>query len=125
MRLAEAARRAFPDGGMTEAGLRREAQRGRLAISRIAGKDFTTLADIDDMVMKCRNPQRESASGSVQAPQGSARRGLSETAQNTSAQAALQTSLSKLKRRSPSTSGPDTGQRAEVVTLRKSKSRTS
>ena len=37
---------AYPDGSMTASGLRREAARGRLAIERVAGKDYTTLADL-------------------------------------------------------------------------------
>ena len=44
LRLAVAAKVAFPDGSMRASGLRREAQRGRLVIERIAGKDYTTLA---------------------------------------------------------------------------------
>jgi hypothetical protein len=44
LRLDVAARVAFPSGGMTASGLRREAARGRLQIERIAGKDYTTLA---------------------------------------------------------------------------------
>ena len=41
LRLADAAALAFPHGGMTAAGLRKEAAKGRLAIFRIANKDFT------------------------------------------------------------------------------------
>ncbi|MDX0450668.1 excisionase [Sinorhizobium medicae] len=44
---------AFPHGGITPAGLRREAKRGRLKLMRIAGKDFTTLAAIEDMQRLC------------------------------------------------------------------------
>ena len=40
LRLAVAAELAFPFGGMTAAGLRKEAARGNLAIERIAGKGF-------------------------------------------------------------------------------------
>jgi hypothetical protein len=46
LRLADAAALAFPHGGMTAAGLRKEAAKGRLAIFRIANKDFTTLGAI-------------------------------------------------------------------------------
>jgi hypothetical protein len=42
LRLAVAAKVAFPDGSMSASGLRREAQRGRLVIERIAGKDYTS-----------------------------------------------------------------------------------
>lgn len=53
LRLAEAAEIAFPGGGMTASGLRKEASRGRLVIERIAGKDYTTLAAIADMRKLC------------------------------------------------------------------------
>ena len=53
IRLATAVRMAFPDGGMTVSGLRREAARGRLVIRRVAGKDFTTLREIQDMLDAC------------------------------------------------------------------------
>ena len=43
LRLDVAAAVAYPGGSMTAAGLRREAGRGRLAIERVAGKDWTTL----------------------------------------------------------------------------------
>src|SRR5262245_40904316 len=49
VRLAVAAALAFPDGSMTASGLRREAARGRLVVERIAGKDYTTLANIELM----------------------------------------------------------------------------
>src|SRR5437899_6587138 len=54
LRLGVAAALAFPDGSMTASGLRREAARGRLAIERIAGKDYTTLANIERMRELCR-----------------------------------------------------------------------
>lgn len=61
LRLADAARLAFPDGSITVASLRREAARGRLTIWRIAGKDMTSLAEIDLMKERCRVPAREGA----------------------------------------------------------------
>jgi hypothetical protein len=54
LRLEIAAALAFPDGSMTASGLRREGARGRLAIERIAGKDYTTLANIERMRELCR-----------------------------------------------------------------------
>jgi hypothetical protein len=54
LRLAIAAALAFPDGSMSASGLRREAARGRLVIERIAGKDYTTLGNIERMREKCR-----------------------------------------------------------------------
>jgi len=54
LRLAGAAALAYPFGGMTASGLRREAARGNLAIERTAGKDYVTLAAIDEMRARCR-----------------------------------------------------------------------
>jgi hypothetical protein len=54
LRLKIAAELAFPGGGMTASGLRREADRGRLIVERIAGKDYTTLRAIADMRSLCR-----------------------------------------------------------------------
>jgi hypothetical protein len=54
VRLGVAAALAFPDGSMTASGLRKEAARGRLIIERIAGKDYTTLANIERMRELCR-----------------------------------------------------------------------
>ena len=54
LRLKVAATLAFPDGSMTASGLRREGVRGRLVIERIAGKDYTTLANIERMRELCR-----------------------------------------------------------------------
>src|SRR3954454_1742690 len=63
LRLAVAAAIAYPDGSMTASGLRKEAGRGRLVIERTAGKDYTTLAAIEDMRAKCRLHPRELACG--------------------------------------------------------------
>src|SRR3974390_2863106 len=49
LRLADAVKIAFPMGGMTVAGLRRERDRDRLVIEKIAGKEFTTLAHMERM----------------------------------------------------------------------------
>ena len=59
IRLSTAVKLAFPDGTMTASGLRREALRGRLIIERIAGKDFTTLQNIDRMRDLCRVQAKE------------------------------------------------------------------
>jgi len=67
LRLADAVKLAFPCGGMTVSGLRREIARGNLAIEMIAGKQFTTLRDIEKMRLKCRENQRAPASISANA----------------------------------------------------------
>jgi hypothetical protein len=43
-RLSVIAKLAFPDGGMTASSLRREAERGRLAVERIAGERFHVVS---------------------------------------------------------------------------------
>ncbi|WP_439357964.1 excisionase [Bradyrhizobium sp. DASA03007] len=58
LRLEYAARIAFPDGSIGLRGLRREAAKGRLNIELIAGKQYTTLADIDEMRKLCRVPAK-------------------------------------------------------------------
>lgn len=65
LRLETAARIAFPDGSMKLAGLRREIARGRLAYEVIAGKHYTTLADIEDMRRLCRVQVKAPGSASV------------------------------------------------------------
>jgi hypothetical protein len=67
LRLSDAAKLAFPMGGMTASGLRREAARGRLDIERIAGKDFTTLRAIEEMRQRCRVTPKAPVSISIQA----------------------------------------------------------
>lgn len=49
LRMDHAAKFFFPDGSMTKKTLMREFAAGRLAIYRIAGKIFTTQADIQEM----------------------------------------------------------------------------
>src|SRR6476620_10685667 len=63
LRLGVAAALAFPDGSMTASGLRREAARGRLVIERVAGKDYTTLANIERMRELCRVQTKEPGYG--------------------------------------------------------------
>ena len=99
LRLADAVKIAFPLGGVTVAGLRRERDRNRLVIEKIAGKEFTTLAHIERMRELYRDEAR--AQGSSLRPLAAARaerlptrqRGSSETTDATSAQAALQMRL--------------------------------
>jgi hypothetical protein len=54
LRLALAAKVGFPDGSVSVSALRREASRGRLIIERIAGRDYTTLRQIEAMRELCR-----------------------------------------------------------------------
>src|SRR5262249_32638619 len=99
LRLADAVKIAFPMGGMTVAGLRRERDRNRLVIEKIAAKDFATLAHIERMGELCRD--EEKALGSSLRPPAETRAerlptrqpGSSETTDAMSAQAALQLKL--------------------------------
>ena len=125
LRLEDAVRRAFPAGGITVSGLRKEAGRGRLEIEVIAGKQFTTLRAIERMRGLCRvtkeqdsgsNPQPiRQAESSAAPPIGS-----SETDRARSALAALKANATKLKESSPSTSAENTQsqQSATVIPLK-------
>jgi hypothetical protein len=104
LRLADAVKMAFPMGGMTVAGLRRERDRNRLVIEKIAGEEFTTLAHIERMRELCRDEARERDFSSK--PPGETRAetsrteqpGSSETTAGTSAQVALQMRLRPRKK---------------------------
>ena len=99
LRLADAVKIAFPMGGMTVAGLRRERDLSRLIVEKIAGKEFTTLAHIERMRELCRDEARELGSSlKLPATTGVERSptkqpGSSETTAGMSAQAALQMRL--------------------------------
>jgi hypothetical protein len=103
LRLAVAAKVAFPDGSMSASGLRREAHRGRLVVERIAGKDYTTLANIERMRELCRVQAKAPGCGSGQlagkiGASSPTLSGLSSTAAGTSPQDALKTKLVKLRK---------------------------
>jgi hypothetical protein len=110
LRLDIAAALAFPDGSMTASGLRREAGRGRLAIERVAGKDYTTLGAIHEMRQRCRVEARDRASGCVEhnmiamAASPMPPSGSSKTANIERARDAALTIVEGLRRRSRPTS---------------------
>src|SRR5580693_5075106 len=54
LRLAEAAKRAFPDGSMTASGLRRLHGRGLLTVERINNRLYVTLESIKEMRQLCQ-----------------------------------------------------------------------
>jgi hypothetical protein len=101
LRLADAVKIAFPMGGMTVAGLRRERDRNRLIIEKIAGKEFTTLAHIERL---CRDEAREPDFSSKPRDETRAETspteqpGSSGTTVGMSAQAALQMRLRPRKK---------------------------
>ncbi len=109
LRLDVAAAVGFPDGSMTARGLRREIARGRLAFARVAGKDYTTLNDLNEMVKLCRRERKDQDCGhdrqdetngdaSLTPPSGS-----SSTEAISKARAAASMIVRELKRRSGAT----------------------
>jgi hypothetical protein len=122
LRLSEAVKLAFPHGGMTVSGLRRERDHGRLAVFKIAGKDFTTLADIGRMMELCRSEAKGPDCGLSQGDRSETRApcGSSATAQTNTALALARAKVSKLKERSPTTSSPTQAsrERATVIPLK-------
>src|SRR5882724_2054642 len=104
LRLSVAAAIAFPDGSMTAAGLRREAKRGRLIVERVAGKDYTTLGNIERMRTLCRVQAKVPDCGSAQpdeinpAKSPRAQFGSSSTTASTSPRDALRAKLSAQSR---------------------------
>src|SRR5262249_29882769 len=96
LRLKVAAARAFPDGSMTVSGLRREAARGRLALERIAGKDYTTLGAIKAMRRLCHSAERGHGFGCNLQMDASEPLGSSATESSKSALASARTTLKRL-----------------------------
>jgi hypothetical protein len=64
LRLKRAAELAFPGGGMTASGLRKERDRGSLVTEIVAAKEYTTLRHIERMREKCRAQPRDQDYGS-------------------------------------------------------------
>src|SRR6267378_2293982 len=109
LRLSVAAALAFPDGSMTASGLRREGARGRLVVERIAGKDYTTLANIERMRQLCRVGARvpDFISDSVESEKLS---GSSSTTAMRSAQVRARAISARLKKPLPTTSDTNVSQ---------------
>lgn len=103
LRLDRAAELAFPGGGMTASGLRKERDRGRLVTEMIAGKEYVTLAAIAEMRAKCLGPKKAQGFGAARSgeiqPRGGSRSdrdGSSETERNSSLPVAFQRRLRRL-----------------------------
>jgi hypothetical protein len=126
LRLGIAAALAFPDGSMTASGLRREGARGRLTIERIAGKDYTTLANIERMRELCRVEAKVPGCGFGNVADEN-RFGSSETGAVRKARGVLHTILSERNELSPPTSPASTSEGLEeaAATPNKSRSQTS
>jgi len=126
LRLKDAIKLAFPFGGMTVSGLRKERERGNIRFERLANKDFVTLRAINDMRELCRDQQRTPDCGlnpkSVTRRESShgAQHGSLETGRIKSARAALELTARGLNARSPSISPRNTQSReiADVIRLK-------
>jgi len=112
--LSEAVRLFFPAGGVTVSALRTEARKGRLAIERIAGKDFVTKAAIDQMREKCRVQAKARASISGD-EKGGIPSGTSEMEKMRLAQDAVKATASELKKRSRPTGRGGSGRTTASV----------
>ena len=102
LRLALAAKLGFPDGSVTASALRREAARGRLVIERIAGRDYTTLHQIEAMRQLCRVGAKDldfTLNNAPIVPPSIA----SDTGDESSALDSARARLQKLKKLSPTT----------------------
>src|SRR6187200_1483381 len=84
--------------------LRAEASRGRLDIFRLGKRDYTTLQAMKEMVRKCQEEGRRRASTLIQGGDN----GLSEMERASSAQAALNQTVTALKQSLPRISGQST-----------------
>jgi hypothetical protein len=101
LRLEAAAVLAFPGGGMTASGLRKERDAKRLVTEIVAGKEYTTLRDIERMREACRGRSKVRVStpkpsdATPTEPSSPAPSGSSETAPFAAAQAFLLRTLDK------------------------------
>jgi hypothetical protein len=126
LRLGVAVKLAFPAGGMDVAGFRKERDRGNLAVEKIAGKEFTTLRNIEEMREKCRvkRGQLDCDLGPTPTPKtgksGGAQPGSSATDHTSSARAALVRNVNARKKNSANTSPANTSrpESANVIPLK-------
>lgn len=99
IRLADIVPIAFPCGGMTLSGLRREKSRGRLTVMRIAGKDFTTLGYVEEMKRKCLVAANQPAYGSARPAKTAPPFGSSSTEESNIALDAANLIVKRLRQR--------------------------
>ena len=99
LRLEDAVKIAFPMGGMTVKGLRREIERGNLVVEKIANKHFTTLDNIKRMREKCRSSVEKDPVSTDDLDQTVVTTyGSSETDESSSAQESLQHLVKSIRR---------------------------
>ena len=104
--------------GYPVSALRTEARKGRLALLRVAGKDYVSYSAIREMEAKCkiqREPDYALRNGTMEAPQPTS---LS-TGQSSLARVAAETALKMLRKPSRTTFKTVTGQTpGKVISLR-------
>lgn len=83
--------------GLTVGSLRAEAKRGRLVIWRVAGKDFTSLEEVDKMFDLCRVEPKERVYGSDPPGRDTRLSGSSRTPDTSAALAAARLKLARMK----------------------------
>ena len=121
--LKDAAAIAFPVGGMTVSGLRKERDRGRLVVERIVGREFTTLRNIEQMRERCRELPKVHGSGSSQKNVAQMEKSLGGphgsfgTERVKSARAALEKTAEALNKPSPNTSLRNIKSRATAAVI--------
>ena len=107
--------------GLKAAALRTEAKRGRLVISRVAGKDWTSVAEVREMFYRCRvNPEAHTYGSdrlaSERTREPSAQSGSSKTPDTSKALVSALAHVERLRRRSPTISPASTPLRAANAT---------
>jgi cell division septation protein DedD len=123
LRLDAAARIAFPDGSMSVSAMRRLAADKLLTIYPIAGKHFTTLADIEEMKTSCR-VQAKVQGSRCSKPKAERPSGISATDSGRLERAAARASLLKLRESLPTTSSASMIRAPAAVIPMTSRSRT-
>src|SRR5258707_1978006 len=101
-RLGEAITAFFADIGLTERDLKREAQAGRLVLTRINKRDFVTEDALREMVAVCQ--ERKAAPDFGSDAKDQPQLGSSSMEESRSALDALNMQIKKLKSGSPNTS---------------------
>jgi hypothetical protein len=99
----------WPEAKLTLSTLRAEAARGRLDIFRMGKRDYTTPKSMREMVQRCREEDRRHGFTSTH----NAINGSSETVRVTSAQAALNQTVTALKAGLPRISARSTRRNAD------------
>lgn len=110
MTLQEAAGKL--GGAVTARSLRTEANKGRLHLTRVAGKYFVTDSDLREMIERCRAAPRDHGSG-CSSGMGGSLSGSSSTPDASTAQAAAKATAQALKERLAATSRKNTSRQLE------------